>query len=151
MARKFDDEEESKSTTSMNMSTTLADFIFNREPGLLTPMEIMNGRNPLNFFQMIFEPPKIEEGKRQLEKSIAWPYAERLIYLIRKFKVQSVESQQEIIDAAKLKIWWRGDEPGQFSMIIDETLYYRELPENEKLAYRKNAMIQALGFMSRNG
>lgn len=134
-----------------SMGITLLEFIMKRDPGLLAPMAIMNGKNVLNFFQELFSPPKLEEGKRELENSIAWSYAERLIYSIRKFRGLDTMAQQEIIDASKFKIWWRGDDPEKFSQLIDETLHYRELSEQEKNTYRKTAMAQALTFLNRNG
>ena len=154
MANKFDDEVEIK--PGIDMSITLFDYFSRRADerniDLLGQLRIMGSKNPLNFYQTIFENQKEHEKKREFKETVKWPYAERLVYLVQKFRTLDFEDQQTITDAVEaLQIYWRGDDMPMFEKIIDETIMYRKLSEKEKQEYRKNLMTSALTWAIRHG
>lgn len=148
MAKKYKQEVEEEKP--VNLSINIFQYIASGAPDVLELIPVMNGDLPINFFTVIFEPEGNYEHKRQVKNSIEWSYANRIIFLARKFKALSEKGQNFVVKASSRRIWWRGDEMRQFRKIVDETINFRQLSEVEKSNYRKRVLIVASKFNERH-
>lgn len=143
MKRKFKEDDGHNESRHTDMGISLAAYIGQYAPDILNQTEIMQGNTALTFFSGIFEPQQIHEGKRRIKSSIDWPYANRMINFSRSFLRLDDRCQRYICKAARVKIWWRGEDIQNFRLIVEETLDFRQLTCDEKLIYRKRIMAIA--------
>lgn len=106
------------------------------------------------FYENLFEKPLPYEGKQIKSKRfseddqyIYWPYANRLIYLIRKYISLSPKVRDYIVRCRKVNIFWRGGDIDIFRKEVKATLDYRKLSDDDRVKYRKSALrrLQNLG------
>lgn len=148
MTKKFKTDLAEQPLTTPIWRLSLQDYIASFAPEVLHTLPIMQGSNPLHFWQNHFEPPTAGEGKRWQQDSLRWPYAERLVYLAREFTKLDDRCRQYILKAAQAKIWWRGDDIHRFRIIVAAQQSYRRLSQAEQEQYRQKLMIAARGFPS---
>lgn len=140
MPKKFKQPSVDDHLPDTDMQISLLDYMRRHAVDTLNPMPMMAGSSALRFWQDHFQPMLAHEGKRLINARLDWPYAERIIYLVREFKRQEPRCQQYILKAAEQKIWWRGDEINQFRRIVTAQLHYRRLNETERINYRKQLL-----------
>lgn len=114
-------------------------------------------RNDPEWYLKLLEKHKPEEAPRKVQarsdKSKSggslwqWPYRDRVLFCLRKFKSLPEVEQQTIISARKDKIYWRGDDLDFFMRVIEETEKMREMGIDK---YKAQAMKQLNGI-TRNG
>lgn len=150
MARKFKDEQAQDEYGGIDRGIDLAGYIRQFAPDILCAIPVMLGDSALYFWTQLFQEPQLQEAKRAVKSSIDWPYANRLIFSARRFKALSDREQNYISKAAKAAIWWRGDELTHFRLIVEETLDYRHLNNNEQSNYRKQILVDAKTLATRH-
>lgn len=152
MAKKFkDDFTDGAPKIGSSLSMTLAEYVGQFAPDLMTRLPCMKGANPVEYYARLFEKEKQSESKRPNKNNgVQWDYAKRIIYLARKFRSFSEENQALVINARIANIFWRGDEPERFNTIITETILYRDLSPDEKKAYQKKLMKVAANMGDRH-
>ncbi|WP_347989900.1 hypothetical protein [Methylomonas sp. AM2-LC] len=150
MAKKFKNAPTLNDLSQPLAALSLQEYINLHAADVLSPHPFMEGASTLRFWQETFQPVRSGEGKRWINDTLRWPYAERLIYLSREFRQLDTRYQRYILKAAKAHIWWRGDDSQRFQAIVAAHLNYRKLNETERLHYRKRLM-QAAQQLLRNG
>lgn len=152
MAKKFKDDYAAGDAlvgTSWNM--TLHEYLVSNAPDVIDAMPCMGSVSPAEYFSRAFEKEKQSEVKRPgKERGIVWPYAARIVYLARKFKAIADEHRQLVIDARKIKIFWRGDDFDMFNKIVTETMLFRDLSPVERDNYKKRVMTVAKSMGARH-
>lgn len=98
------------------------------------------------FLNLVGQPNKID-GPRLIRTKTGshwqWPYAERSIFLSRKFMKSAADFKKFIIAAREDGIFWRGDDPDEFYRIAGEIELFRTKDDSE---YRQNAMTRMREF-----
>ncbi len=146
MRKKFSKEDNTSSQEpKLDGHTTMLEYIGSYASDILSPMSFMH-LTPLEFWKGLFEKENYGEGKRHDKETIRWPYVERLVILARKFKSLFDEDRKFILSSRKSGVFWRGDDMSQFIKIVDATLDYRELTNEEKDRYRKNLLKMSSAF-----
>jgi len=148
MANYYKKEKEQK-TESVDMNTSISEYITRYAPDILSQSEIMQGVDAISFFIGIFKPSEAYDNKRFVKNSMDWPYANKIIYFARKFLTLSDREQRYIVKASKARIFWRGDDILNFRKIVEETISFRQLSDDEKKQYRKKILEIAKSFTSR--
>jgi len=135
---------------AVSLTITLPQYVNQYAPEIVAYQSFMENETALTFWTRLFEKSK-DEGKREIKDRIVWPYADRIIYLAKKFLKQEKKMQAYIMKAAKVNIFWRGDDVGMFQLIVNETLDYRELDQEQKRNYQKRALQVCQGMRQRHG
>ena len=143
MAKKFKDASPDGETAAPGMDVTLPDYIRGYAPEVLAPLAVMEGAPALGFWRELFQPAQTGEGKRRVNEAIRWPYAERLVYLAREFAKLDDRCRRYVVKAARVQIWWRGDDIQRFRAIVEAHQSYRGLSEAERADYRKRLLRAA--------
>ena len=109
-------------------------------------------RNDPEWYLKLLEKHRPEEAPRKVQAKSGgflwqWPYRDRVLFCLRKFKSLPEVEQQTIISARKDKIYWRGDDLDFFMRVIEETEKMREMGIDK---YKAQAMKQLNGI-TRNG
>lgn len=150
MASKFKEEKGNNESFRGDMGINIVAYIGQYSPEILKYESIMETDSAIGFFTKTFQPSQYDEGKRMMKVSVNWPYANRIIYLARCFLKLSEDHQKYIIDAAKQKIWWRGDNIENFRLIVEETVDFRQLSKQEKEVYRNRIFKMATSLGTRH-
>ena len=116
---------------------TFEQYIAKYGADILSQIAQMNGTDALTFWRKTFAPFNPIECKRKVKNSIDWPYANRIIRLSRGFIQLDVEGRTLVTQAAREKIYWRGDSIEFFNTVITETIMYRGLTDQEREVYRQ--------------
>jgi len=102
----------------------------------------------IDWFMRLVEPEHRTERPQEIRnksgQSWRWTYADRVLYLLRKYLVAPLELQQLVVAAREDGIFWRGDDYPFFVCVIDETEKMRDLGLVE---YRRQARA-AMGSLN---
>lgn len=150
MVSKFDKKivkEDSAPVTKM----TLEQYFNKYGVNAIVHKEYMQARSPIEFWSWLFEPSVEKVEDQQLKgNSVNWPYANRLIRLAMQYMKLTSDGRRYVYKARTQDIFWRGDRIDQFEKIVEETLYFRNLDNDQKKDYKKRAIMMAETFMSRH-
>ena len=84
-----------------------------------------------DWFLKLIQPPQPEEAPRiknyKGDEWWDWPYEARAIFLFRKYMTCDEEFQKFIIAAREDNIYWRGDEPEFFYLVVKEHERMKEM------------------------
>lgn len=152
MAKKFNgDYAVGEASASMSLNATISEFVSSFAPDILESLPCMKGEPAVEYYGRLFERERQSESKRPgKNNSVEWPYAVRIIYLARKFRSLNESERQLVIDARRVKIYWRGDDHDMFQTVATETLGYRDLEPFEKANYKKRLMVMAKSLLQRH-
>lgn len=152
MAKKEYKESVNAKEPQQDLNITLNDYVlqFNHGYRVFDHIGIMNGKPSQLFWTHLFEPSNNECKRLTNESRVSWPYADRLIYLINKFKKEPERNQNYILKAREINIFWRGDDIDMFRRIVRETLKFRKLDASEKEEYKIKDLRAAIGNNRRN-
>lgn len=143
MTRKFKTAAADPAGPAMCIRPSLHGYIAGYAADVLQPLSIMAPLPPLAFWEASFEPPRPGEGWRRHGDGQRWPYAERLVYLARRFQALDERGRRYILRAAAARIWWRGDDIQQFRGIVAAQQGYRNLDPAQQAAYRRRLLAAA--------
>lgn len=150
MARKFKDKNDD-SAPNTSYSMTLHDYLITNAPDVISSLPVMQSMPPVEYFSKLFEREKTNEVKRPgKDNGLVWLYAERIVYLARKFISTADDFKKLIIDARRTKIFWRGDEYDFFTKVVTETILFRDLEPKERDNYKKRIMTVAKSMGARH-
>jgi hypothetical protein len=140
MTKKYQNPVIERQAAKADFQISLLDYVKDFAPEVLAPLPIMQEASALRFWQQTFQPAGSGEGKRLINETLRWPYAERLVYLAREFIKLDERYRRYIVKAAVAQIWWRGDDMQRFKRIVEAHLEYRGLSADEKTNYRKHLL-----------
>lgn len=149
MAKKFLDDSAPGMVSQDLSGIDLDRYLALYAPDVLVAIQ-ESGRPMVEFWTSIFEPQKPHEAKKIKGNALDWPYANRLIYLARKFKTSKTELRDLVLEASGLKIFWRGDDYSMFDRIVTEIILFRRLEPHEKSAYKKKLWGVAMSLSMRH-
>lgn len=139
-----------KAADEMPKDPTLFEYLHHVD---LKQLDEMGGVLIHSFYEDLFEPQANKECQgykwkktainEKPEQVIEWPYAQRIIYLAKKFERISPTDRNYIIRLRKEGIFWRGDDVIMFRAIVDEIKKYRRLDPLKKGQYKRDVMKEA--------
>lgn len=152
MAKKFrGDYASGEGATGTSLDVALSEWVNTNAPDIVGSLSCMKSVPAVEYFARLFEKERKSESKRPGKNGgVDWPYADRLIYLARKFRSLSDDHKNLVITARIENIFWRGDDHDRFNTIVTETILYRDLNPIEKANYKKRLMTVASSLGSRH-
>lgn len=151
MAKKYKDEQSGGDVSVSSIGMSLHDYLIAYAPDVIGSMTFMQNMPPVEYFSRLFEKEKRSEEKKPGKNGgLVWPYAERIVYLARKFIAIPDDFKKLVIDARREKIYWRGDEVDFFNKIVTETILFRDLEPEERANYKKRVMAVAKSMRARH-
>lgn len=151
MAKKYKGEESSGEYAGVNgLRTSIMEYVTQFAPDILTSLTIMRSAPVLEYYTRLFDREYRSEEKRMGKSMVIWPYADRIIYLARKFASLSDEEREFVVTARKEKIFWRGDTLSFFNTVITETCMFRDLEPAERSNYKKRIWNVAKSLSERH-
>jgi hypothetical protein len=151
MAKKFEVKVQDKQVTPLGQRPTLERYVSQFGDDILKYQKFFNGMEALEFWKYLFDPEGRTEHQFPVKNTVEWPYANRLIYLARKFIKLSDHDRDFIQMARNQKVFWRGDDIKHFDLIVEETLDFRSLKPDEKERYKKRIWDMAMTLRKRHG
>ena len=82
----------------------------------------------------VLEGPKDGEQPHRTAKGWRWPYADRVVYCLRRYLQLELSGQKTVIAAREDRIAWRGDDIEFFSQVIEQTFAMREVGREKYIA-----------------